>query len=540
MQPLDMPAQAVHEVTGATVRDVVFQLLRAFDMRTVFGNPGSTELPMFRDFPDDFRYVLGLQESTVVGMADGFAQATRNASLVNLHSATGVGHAMGNIFTAYKNCTPMVITAGQQARSILPYAPFLYSDRATELPRPYVKWSCEPARAQDVPAAIARAYHVAMQAPCGPTLVSVPVDDWDQPMQEGCPLRQVSRRTAVDPQALRGLALALKDSRSPAFVVGAGVDRDGAWESVVALAEAQRALVWVAPLSARCSFPESHPLFAGFLPGSQERIVELLAPHDVVVVLGAPVFTYHVEGRGPHVAPGTRLFQIVDDPELAAWAPVGTAMVGHLDLAARSLLDQCPAARRAAPAGRRPAPLLAPGESISPGLLMQTLSRVRPPDSILVEESPSSRPIMQRHLPVDTPNSFFACASGGLGYAMPAAVGVALAEQAKGKDARKVICLVGDGSSMYSIQALWGASRLGLPIAFIVLNNGRYEALYRFAPEFGLTTAIGSDLPGLDFVALAQGQGCQAHRVGKPDDLERALRETLDASGPCLLEVEVA
>jgi benzoylformate decarboxylase len=163
-----------------TVRESVLRLLRAFRMTTIFGNPGSTELPLFRDFPADFRYVLGLQESLVVGMADGYAQATRNAAIVNLHSAVGVGHAMGNIFTAYKNQTPLVITAGQQARSILPFEPFLFSARPTELPQPYVKWSCEPARAEDVPAALARAYYMAMQPPRGPTFVSIPVDDWDR------------------------------------------------------------------------------------------------------------------------------------------------------------------------------------------------------------------------------------------------------------------------------------------------------------------------------------------------------------------------
>lgn len=539
MQKLDLAAGAQHVNPGETVRDAVFRLFRAFGMQTIFGNPGSTELPMFRDFPEDFRYVLGLQEASVVGMADGYAQATRNASLVNLHSAAGVGHAMGNIFTAYKNCTPMVITAGQQARSILPYAPFLYSDRAAELPRPYVKWSCEPARAQDVPAAIARAYYMAMQAPFGPTLVSVPVDDWDMPMDGDCEIREVSRRTAPDAQALASLAQALRESHRPALVVGAGVDRDGAWDSVKALAEKHGALVWVAPLSSRCSFPESHPLFAGFLPASRERIVELLAPHDVVAVLGAPVFTYHVEGKGPHIAPGTRLYQIVDDPELAAWAPVGTAMVGHLDLAAQSLLQQDGSHGRSPQQGRPPAPRLEAGERISAAFFMQALAQLRPHDSILVEESPGSRPIMQRHLPLDVPDAFFACASGGLGYALPASVGVALAEQQKGKAARKVICLVGDGSSMYSIQALWSASNLRLPISFIVLNNGRYDALYRFAPEFGLKTAIGSDLPGLDFVALAQGQGCQATRVSDPHALEQALQQVLAEAGPSLLEVLV-
>ncbi|MGN1290177.1 MAG: thiamine pyrophosphate-binding protein, partial [Bradyrhizobium sp.] len=161
-----------------TVKDATFGLLRAWGIKKVFGNPGSTELPFLSDWPDDIDYVLGLQEASVVGMADGYALATRNAGFVNLHSAAGVGNALGNIYNAYRNQTPMVITAGQQARSIMPLQAFLYAERASEFPRPYVKFAVEPARAEDVPAAIARAYYVAMQPPCGPTFVSVPIDDW--------------------------------------------------------------------------------------------------------------------------------------------------------------------------------------------------------------------------------------------------------------------------------------------------------------------------------------------------------------------------
>src|ERR1700709_2088641 len=161
-----------------TVKDAPLQLLRAFGIKKVFGNPGSTELPFLADWPDDIDYVLGLQEASVIGMADGYAQATGNAGFVNLHSGAGVGNALGNIYTAHRNQTPLVITAGQQARSILPLQAFLYAERAAEFPRPYVKFSVEPARAEDVPSAIARAYYVAMQPPCGPTFVSVPIDDW--------------------------------------------------------------------------------------------------------------------------------------------------------------------------------------------------------------------------------------------------------------------------------------------------------------------------------------------------------------------------
>ncbi len=219
-----------------TVREASFRLFRDFGMTTIFGNPGSTELPMFRNFPNDFRYVLALQEAVAVGMADGFAQATRNAALVNLHSAVGVGHALGNIFTAYRNRAPIVIVAGQQARSILPYQPFLFAEQATEFPKPYVKWSCEPARAQDVPAAIARAYHIAMQPPAGPTFVSVPIDDWDQPC-EPLEVRRVTRQLTGDAAALAEVADALRGAKRPALIVGAEVARDDAWDEVIALAE---------------------------------------------------------------------------------------------------------------------------------------------------------------------------------------------------------------------------------------------------------------------------------------------------------------
>jgi benzoylformate decarboxylase len=229
-----------------TVRDATINLLRTLGLRTVFGNPGSTELPLFRNFPADFRYVLALQESIAVAMADGFAQATRNAALVNLHSSAGVGHALGNIFTAFRNQTPLVVTAGQQARSILSYEPYLFAQSAAEFPRPFVKWSCEPARAEDVPAAIARAYYVATEPPYGPTFVSIPVDDWDRPADK-IEARTISARNPGDPALLSTVAKHLADSNRPAIVVGAGIARDGAWDEVIRLAERHRARVWVAP-----------------------------------------------------------------------------------------------------------------------------------------------------------------------------------------------------------------------------------------------------------------------------------------------------
>lgn len=531
--PTDAPQQP-------TVRDAFFRLMRDFQIDTVFGNPGSTELPMFRDFPSDFRYVLGLQESVVVGMADGYAQATGNAALVNLHSAAGVGHAMGNIFTAFKNQTPLIVTAGQQARSILPFDPFLSATQATDLPKPYVKWACEPARAEDVPLALARAYHIAMQAPRGPVFVSIPADDWDRPADYVEP-RHVSRSIAPDPAMLGQLAEVLNRAQRPVIVAGTGVDRDSAMELVVELAERHCAAVYTAPMSARCAFPETHRLFGGFLPAMRERIVEKLAGHDLVLVLGAPAFLYHVEGLGPHLPEGASLWQIVDDPQMAAWTPTGNSLVASLHLAVSELLQASnPPKRTLPPVVARPEPAAA-SSPMEVAYALQVLNDVRHEDDVVVEEAPGSRGVMQVRLPMSGAESFYTMASGGLGYGMPAAVGVAMGRQRKGM-AGRTIALIGDGSSMYSIQALYTAAQQALPITFVILNNRRYAALQDFAPVFGFAPGekpAGTDLPDLDFVALARGQGLPATRVNDPSQLADNLRAALTATGPCLIELVV-
>ncbi|WP_068072809.1 benzoylformate decarboxylase [Novosphingobium lentum] len=518
------------DAATTTVRDATLSFMRSVGMTTIFGNPGSTELPMFRNFPGDFRYVLGLQESVVLGMADGFAQATRNAGFVNLHSAAGVGHALGNLFTAYKNQTPLVITAGQQARSILPYEPFLFADRPTEFPQPYVKWACEPVRAEDVPAAIARAYHVAMQPPCGPTFVSIPVDDWDRPC-DPLPVRRVAAANPGDPEAMAEIAQALAAASSPAIVVGAGVSRDNAWDALVALAERHAAAVWVAPLSARCGFPEDHALFAGFLKASREAIVAALAGHDVVLVIGGPLSLYHVEGFGPHAPPDATVFQIIDDPAQAAWAPEGLAVIANARLATQALL--------AGPAPQRPR--TAPPRLVRPALppagftdahLLARIAALRPAGSIIVEEAASSRGAMHDHLPIVAQDTFYTCASGGLGHGLPAAIGVALARRSG-----KVIAVLGDGAAMYAIQGLWSAAQLGLAVSFVIVRNRRYQALVEFSRHFQLHSPMATDLPGLDFCALAQAQGVSAVRVEAYDGLDAALSASFESIGPTLVEV---
>ncbi len=523
------------QAKGATVRESALDLLRSFGIDTIFGNPGSTELPMFRAFPNDFRYILGLQESVVVAMADGYAQRTRNAAFVNLHSAAGVGHALGNIFTAYRNATPLIVTGGQQARSILPFDPFLFAQQAAEFPKPYVKWANEPARAADVPQALARAYHIAMQPPRGPVFLSVPVDDWDEiaaPVAE----RHVSRALRADPQALAPLIAALDRAERPAFVAGAEVDRDQAWAEIVALAERHHARVWTSPHAARASFPQNHPLFAGFLPPARAGIRQNLAGHDFILVIGAPVFTYHVEGEGPHVPEDAALFQITEDPVAASWSPIGDTVVANVRLALTDILDHSRPPKRKAPPLRPARPLLPANDPMSADFVMQTLAAERPADSIVVEEAPTARQPMQAYLPFDRPDTFYTMASGGLGFSLGAAIGIALAEREK-----RIIALIGDGSAMYAIQGLWSAAQNRLPIVFIILNNRRYAALEEFKDHFQIEHIVGTQLPDIDFVTIAKGQGVPGRRVERARDLASALRDALKHEhGPILLEVAIA
>lgn len=520
----------------ATVRDVTTDLLRRLGMRHVFGNPGSTELPMFRDFPDDFHYVLGLQESVVVAMADGYAQATRNAALVNLHSSAGTGHALGNLFTAFKNQAPLVVTAGQQARSILPFEPFLFAERPCEFPRPFVKWSCEPARAADVPRAILRGYRIAMTPPCGPVFISIPVDDWDQPC-DPLDFGTLAASNPGDQGELAELAEALAKAHSPALVLGAGCARQQAWRAAIDIAEAQGMATYVAPFASRNVFPEDHRLFQGFLAPSRERIVETLARHDLVIAVGGPLNLYHTEGGGPHLPQGTSVWLIADDPNLLSFAPSDRAILADARLALETLgqLVGSPASR----AGVQPQPPAPDFGQDSPGLsdasAMAAIARLRPAGSVVVEEAPSSRPVMQRHLPMLEPDTFYTTAGGGLGYGLPAAVGIALARKED-----KVIALLGDGSAMYAIQGLFAAAREGIPVSFLILNNRSYTALRQFGAHFGLDRVEGTDLDGLDFCALAQGHGIAARRAATSDELEEVLRWSFASAHPTLVEMMVA
>lgn len=518
-----------------TVRAAVRVLMRDWKLTTVFGNPGSTEIAFLTGWPDDFRYVLGLQESTVVAMADAFAQLTGNAAVVSLHSAGGLGHGLGSLVTAHHNRAPLIVIAGQQSRSLLPGDPFLGALDATEFPKPYVKWSYQPARAEDVPAAFARAYLLATQAPRGPVFLSVPADDWDQPATV-VQTRPRIADPAPDDEALASVAAALDASERPALVVGAAVDADDAVGVAVGLAEKARAAVWAAPFSARSSFPENHPLFSGFLPPNRAGVAAALTDYDCVVVLGAPAFTYHVvTGDGPPLPP---VYVLSDDPQVLARAP-GIGVLSPQRKGIARLTELVHDSDRGAPPPRQRPPRLpepGPGEPLSGAFVYQTLADLLPANALVVEEAPTNRGDMQERLPITVPGKgFLTMSSGVLGYGLPAAVGAALAEPG-----RPVVAVLGDGGSMYGIQALWTAAQQQTAVVFVILDNGEYAAVRKHAARSGAEKVPGIALGGLDFAALARGMGCAAHEVSTAAGLRTALADALGSGAPTLVHVRLS
>jgi benzoylformate decarboxylase len=521
----------------STVRSVTYDLLRGLGMTTIFGNPGSTEEPFLTEFPDDFRYILGLHEAVVVAMADGFAQASGTAAFVNLHTAAGVGNGMGALVTAWHNRTPLVVTAGQQTRQMLALEPWLVNREAVELPRPYVKWSYEPPRPQDVPAAIERAYHLAMAPPRGPVFVSIPMDDWDAPV-EPRPPRRVESRTAPNENALAEVAAALAAAMNPALVVGGGVDRAEGWDAAISLAERLRASVWEAPAPERASFPQDHRLFQGMLPLSMKPLGERLDGYDVVLVVGAPVFRYYPHVPGPVLPAGTRLIHITDDPDEAARAPAGEAIVGDARIALERLAALVPPSVRPDPPVRLAPEEALPGDPIPVAYVMRTIAETMPKGAVVVDESASSRATLFDQIRVSCPASYFFTGSGGLGFGLPAAVGIGLA-----RPGDPVVSVIGDGAAMFGLHAIWTAARYDVPIVFVVIDNGGYGILKAFA-AFQRTPGVpGLDVPGLDIATVARGLGAEAHRITSPAALPEALRKgfetALDHSKPVLLNVVV-
>jgi len=517
-----------------TVREVTYQLLRDLGITVIFGNPGSTELPFLRDMPSDFKYVLALHERSAAGMGLGYAMARGKAAFVNLHSIASAGNGLSALIDAFYCHAPLVVTTGQQDRRQVLAEPFLVS-RAVEVVKPYVKWAYEPLRAEDVPAAIARGYYLAMQPPMGPVFLSIPMDDWNHECQPVA-AREVTQTVLPDPVALDEVVRALDGSRNPAIVAGSQIEEDRGWQEVVALAEHLNADVYQQPIPPRWTFPRTHRLFRGGLLPAQQPLADQLADYDTVVVLGAPVFLYYAYVPGNVVMPGVRLFQVTNSPLDASAALAGTSIVGNISAAANYLRTHAKAREPGVMPHRPDAPPPKAEYPITPAYLFSVLNRVMPRNAVISEECPSSKGELDRYLMLDEPGSFYSVPNGILGFGLPAAVGLQMAHPE-----RRVVCPIGDGSIQYSIQALWTAVQQNLPVVIIVLRNSDYSALKTFCDftQVGRNVA-GMDIPGIDMVKIAQGYGMNAQEVDRPEDLEPAFKEAFASNEPRLISVNVA
>jgi benzoylformate decarboxylase len=524
-----------------TVWAATYDLLRSLKLTTFFGNPGSTEETFPKNFPSDFQYILGLQEATAVAMADGFAQATRRPAFVNLHTAAGIGNGMCNIMTAFLNKTPLIITAGQQTREMIICDPYLTNRDETMLPRPWVKWAYQPTRAQDVPGAIMRAYAMALQPPSGPVFVSIPLDDWDRPALGSAVVRTVSTRFAPDGDRLREFAKRISASKKLALIYGQEIDRSGGWDAGVALAEKLNAPVFHAPDTERPSFPETHRLFQGMLPMAMGPLSDRLKGFDLAVVIGATVFRYHAYIAGPVLPAGCELLQVTNDPSDASSALVGDSLLGDAKLTLEALVELVEDGSSRTP----PRPLNLPRDLPSPpnspltaSEVYAALSELRPENAIMVQESPTNVSDLAMWWPTIKPASYYTFASGALGWAAPAAVGIALAQ--KGSDTgRPVVAVIGDGSLQYSVQCLASAAQHKLKVIYIIPCNGEYAALKEFAELQKTPNVPALDLPELDIVSTAKSFGCAAVGARTKQEIQEAFSKALNAHGPTLVAVPI-
>lgn len=542
-------------------RDVLLEVLRTEGVRHIFGNPGSTELPFIDSLADadDLHYVLGLQEATVVGMADGYAQATGRPAFVNLHTSAGLGNAVGNLTNARSNRTPLVVTAGQQDYRHIAMDPLL-SGPLVELAGGAVKWGHEVRTAGELGTIVRRAFHDAAAPPAGPVFASLPMDLLDQEVGEGAPAR-----SALHPSGTAGGLEELADLLGSCpvgrvgLVVGDAVAASGAVAEVVALAESLGAPVHGSPLHGRGVFPPAHPLWQGMLNPAATALRGVLEAYDRVLLIGEQAFMVYPYTPGPAVPPQVELLHLSPDPaQLGRAWPVRLGVAGDPKASLRALLplvaaraDTAAAADALAAARARrqqaidaledtargrygPAPM-------DPMAAAHALVRAMPPDSLVVDEAITTGVYVRGFHHWTEPGRYFFCTGGGLGWGMPAACGVSLAH-----GGAPVLCVVGDGSAMYSPQALWTAAAEGLPVVFAVVNNRQYKILKGYlagmqgtAVRTGRFVGMDLDQPPIDYVALASSMSVAATRVDHAADVGDALRSALASGRPHLLELPI-
>ncbi|MFL5935351.1 MAG: thiamine pyrophosphate-dependent enzyme [Gaiellaceae bacterium] len=525
-------------LTHRTVRDAAFDVFRRRGLTTLFSNPGSTEVPFLAGLPDDLRFVLALHENAVVALATGYAIGRGEPALAVVHTTAGLGNAVGALATARVNRAPLVVLVGQQDRRHLAFEPFL-AGKLERLAGDYPVSVEQPVRPQEVPGAIERAYHAAATYR-GPALVIVPMDDWTAPAEddrEDAAAGRVLRAASVDAAAVDALATFLAEARSPALVVGAGADDAETWAALVELAERLRVPVFQESFGARAGFPQDHPLFAGFLPADRPRLREKLAPYDALLAVGAPVFRQSPYAPGRFTDARVRIAVVGEHADEVHRSPAELAVLASPAAVCRELATRVAARDVPPPEPFRPPPAPDAAEPLRAGHVLAALADRLPRDAVVVEEAPVDRPELHERLPAREPLGFLSAAMGGLGFALGGATGVRMA-----LPSRAVVAVVGDGSSIYGIQALWSAAYYRVGVLFVILSNGGYAIMDRLAERVEREPPWPSF--DVDVAALARAFGCPARRISTHLELVTELDEIVPTLAsrdePVLLDVVIA
>jgi benzoylformate decarboxylase len=545
-----------------TARDVLLEILRTEGVRHLFGNPGSTELPLIDALAGagDLHYVLALQEASAVGIAEGYAMATGVPAFLNLHTSAGLGNAIGALTNAQANHTPLVVTAGQQDYRHIATDPLLAGD-LTGLARSVSKWVHEVRTPDELGTILRRAFHDAASPPAGPVFVSIPMDLLDDPAEHPTPPPStIHRRPVAD--ALDALAELLTEPAvgTVAIVAGDEVATSGAVPEVVALAEALGAPVYGTALHSRAVFPPRHPLWAGMLAPAAVAMNATLAPFRRVLLVGGRGFMAYPYTPGSALPDTTELLHLAPDPHQLGrvhptrWAAAGDpkASIGALTAVVRARVDTAAAAAAVEQAATRRRAAIDQLEEtalsrydaspIDPMAAAHALVRAVPPETTIVDEAITTGVYVRGFHHEAVPGRYFFNRGGGLGWGMPAAVGVSLAH-----DGAPVLCVVGDGSAMYSPQAMWTAAHEQLPVVFAVVNNRQYLILKNNlrgmagdSVRTGHYVAMDIVDPPVDYSALAHSMGVAATLVEKAQDVGDAVRAALDSGRPHLLELPIA
>jgi benzoylformate decarboxylase len=545
-------------------------LLVTAGVNTLFGNPGTTELPLSDALVDDdrIRYILGLQEVPVMAMADGYAMASRGIGVVNLHISCGLGNGMGMLYNAHREGTPLLVTAGQQDRRLKFQEPILWGDMVA-VAKPWTKWAAEVDRVEDLPAAVRRAIQMALAPPTGPVFLSIPIDVQmaDASHLELDPVQPLDTRTRPSVDAVRAAARVLAAAQRPAILVGSRVQEADAVNELVAVAERLGAPVFSEPPHShgRLSFPADHPLYAQTIPLWAHEIADRLAEFDVLLVAGTDLlreYVYH--GPEPAIPRSLRLVHLDDSPrEVGKNFPVEVGVIGNAKSALAEIgallsdtmtpENQRQATERLSARTRQHAlarekfkAAIAKRSDARPmpgSVLMASLASVLPENAAVIEEAvTTTNTSLQRLAALKNTSGYFGHRGWALGWGLGCSLGVKLAWPD-----RPVLAVLGEGAAMYGIQGLWSAARYNLAVTFVICNNAQYQILKSGAAGFGLPAAtrgefVGMDLAGpeIDMVALAGALGVPAERVTEPAKLADKVSRSLAAGdGPRLFDVPI-